>query len=113
MPTYEYKCDACGHEFELFQSIKANPVRKCPRCGKLKVKRLISAGGGLIFKGSGFYITDYRSDGYKQAAGKDKAPAASDASAKDSSPAKDNSPAKSETKTDSKPKGKSKAKAAE
>ncbi len=72
MPTYEYRCDACGHEFEKFQSIKAGPIRKCPECGKLKVKRLISAGAGFIFKGSGFYITDYRSEGYKQAAKSDK-----------------------------------------
>jgi putative FmdB family regulatory protein len=64
MPTYEYKCEACGHAFEKFQSIKAAPIRKCPNCGKKKVKKLISKGAGLIFKGSGFYITDYRSKGY-------------------------------------------------
>jgi putative FmdB family regulatory protein len=68
MPTYEYKCDACGHKFEKFQSITAAPIRKCPECGKNKVKRLIGTGAGLIFKGSGFYITDYRSDAYKNAA---------------------------------------------
>jgi putative FmdB family regulatory protein len=68
MPTYEYKCEACGHEFEKFQSIKAAPVRKCPHCGKNRVKRLISAGAGMIFKGGGFYITDYRSEAYKSAA---------------------------------------------
>ena len=72
MPTYEYKCNACEHEFELFQSIKAASVRKCPECGKLKVKRLIGIGSGVIFKGSGFYQTDYRSDSYRQAAEKDK-----------------------------------------
>jgi len=72
MPTYEYKCQACDHEFELFQSIKASAVRKCPECGKLKVKRLIGIGAGVIFKGSGFYQTDYRSDSYKKAAEKDK-----------------------------------------
>ena len=60
MPTYEYKCDACDFRFERFQPITAKPIRKCPHCGKSKVKRLISAGGGMIFKGSGFYITDYR-----------------------------------------------------
>src|ERR1700712_596864 len=70
MPTYEYKCDACGHAFEKFQSIMAAPVKKCPVCGKNKVRRLISAGAGMIFKGSGFYITDYRSEGYKDAAKK-------------------------------------------
>src|SRR5438128_2267758 len=68
MPTYEYACDACGHKFEEFQSIKAKPVTVCPVCKKRKVKRLISAGAGFIFKGSGFYITDYRSEGYKAAA---------------------------------------------
>jgi putative FmdB family regulatory protein len=68
MPTYDYQCEACGNRFEKFQSITAAPIRKCPKCGKNKVKRLISAGAGLIFKGSGFYITDYRSEGYKSAA---------------------------------------------
>jgi putative FmdB family regulatory protein len=59
MPTYEYECTACGHRFELFQKITEQPFGKCPKCNK-KAKRLISAGSGLIFKGSGFYITDYR-----------------------------------------------------
>src|SRR5437870_792769 len=68
MPTYEYACNACGHRFEEFQSIKAKPTTVCPECGKRKVKRLISAGAGFIFKGSGFYITDYRSESYKTAA---------------------------------------------
>lgn len=65
MPTYDYICDACGHRFEKFQSITAAPIRKCPACRKSKVRRLIGTGAGLIFKGSGFYITDYRSDSYK------------------------------------------------
>jgi len=60
MPTYEYVCEACGHEFERFQKISADPVRKCPECGRRKVRRRISAGGGLVFKGPGFYATDYR-----------------------------------------------------
>jgi putative FmdB family regulatory protein len=64
MPTYEYKCDACGHAFEQFHSMTAAPIRKCPACKKLKVKRLIGTGAGLIFKGSGFYITDYRDQSY-------------------------------------------------
>jgi putative FmdB family regulatory protein len=68
MPTYEYKCKACEHEWDEFQSISAKPTRKCPECGKLKAERLISAGGGLIFRGSGFYLTDYRSDSYKKGA---------------------------------------------
>ena len=72
MPTYEYLCEACGHEFELFQTMSASVKRKCPDCGKLKLKRLIGAGAGVIFKGSGFYQTDYRSDSYKKAAEADK-----------------------------------------
>jgi putative FmdB family regulatory protein len=72
MPTYEYQCNACDHSFELFQSIKARSVRKCPECGKLKVKRIIGIGAGVIFKGSGFYQTDYRSESYRKAAEKDK-----------------------------------------
>ena len=70
MPTYEYLCDECGHEFEEFQSITAKALRKCPQCKKLKLKRLIGTGAGIIFKGNGFYETDYRSDSYKK--GKDK-----------------------------------------
>ncbi len=65
MPTYDYECDACDHTFELFQSITAKHIRKCPECGKLKVKRLIGTGSTIIFKGSGFYQTDYRSEEYK------------------------------------------------
>ena len=68
MPTYEYKCDACSHAFEQFHSMTADPIRKCPACKKLKVKRLIGTGAGLIFKGSGFYITDYRDQSYKDKA---------------------------------------------
>jgi len=70
MPTYQYKCPACGHEFEEFQSIKDAPIETCPACGE-KTRRIISGGAGLIFKGSGFYITDYRSDSYNKAAKKD------------------------------------------
>jgi putative FmdB family regulatory protein len=66
MPTYDYRCDSCGHNFELFQSIKAEPEKRCPKCGADTARRVIGAGGGLIFKGSGFYITDYtRSKDYK------------------------------------------------
>src|SRR3954469_8529542 len=68
MPTYEYQCEACGHRFEKFQSIKAPPIRKCPSCGKNQVKRLLSTGAGIIFKGSGFYITDYRDPSYHEKA---------------------------------------------
>ena len=72
MPTYDYECGACGHRFELFQLITARAVRKCPACGKLKVRRLIGSGAGIIFRGSGFYQTDYRSKSYNKAAEKDK-----------------------------------------
>ncbi len=68
MPTYEYKCNNCGHAFEKFHSIMAAPIKKCPECGKNAVERLISAGGGIIFKGSGFYITDYRDSAYNDKA---------------------------------------------
>ena len=73
MPTYDYVCNGCGAEFEEFQSITAAPLRKCPHCGARKLKRLIGTGAGIIFKGSGFYETDYRSDSYKQAAKADTA----------------------------------------
>jgi len=72
MPTYDYVCKNCEHEWEFFQSIKANPIRKCPSCGKLRAKRIIGPGAGIIFKGSGFYQTDYRSDSYRKAAAADK-----------------------------------------
>ena len=71
MPTYEYKCLDCGIQFERFQGITEDPIQECPECSG-QTKRLIGAGAGLIFKGSGFYITDYRSDGYKESAKKDK-----------------------------------------
>ncbi|AQT70253.1 putative regulatory protein, FmdB family [Anaerohalosphaera lusitana] len=67
MPTYDYVCESCGHAFEKFQSITAKPAKKCPECGKMKLNRLIGSGAGVIFKGTGFYETDYRSDSYKQA----------------------------------------------
>lgn len=72
MPTYDYRCSKCDHEWELFQSIKAEPEKKCPACGKKAAKRVIGAGAGILFRGSGFYLTDYRSDGYKKAAAADK-----------------------------------------
>jgi len=103
MPTYEYVCEKCGHEFEAFHSISAAPLKVCPedlcarkKWGRGKVKKKVSAGAGLLFKGSGFYITDYRSEGYKQAAKKDSA-----APAGESKPAKTeakSAPAKKETK---------------
>jgi putative FmdB family regulatory protein len=85
MPTYEYQCEKCKKSFECFQSMKDEPLKTCPKelCrrktwGKGKVKRQLGTGAGLIFKGSGFYITDYRSEGYKAAAKSDKAAAKSD-----------------------------------
>ena len=92
MPTYDYECDACGHEFELFQSISAPVKRKCPKCSKLKLRRLFGTGAAVVFKGSGFYETDYRSDSYKKGAEKEK-------KASDKKKSSDTSSAK---KTDSK-----------
>ena len=89
MPTYDYECNACDHQFELFQGINDPIKRKCPECGRLKLQRLFGTGAAVVFKGSGFYETDYRSDGYKQAA----------KAAKESSSTSDNS-AKSDKKSD-------------
>ena len=75
MPTYEYVCKACGHEFELFQSMKDGPKRKCPQCGKNTLERKIGTGAAVLFKGSGFYQTDYRSEAYRKSAESDKKPA--------------------------------------
>ncbi len=72
MPTYEYKCGNCDHLMEAFQSITASPKKKCPECGKLKLQRLMGIGSGVIFKGSGFYETDYRSENYKKGAESEK-----------------------------------------
>jgi len=94
MPTYEYRCMKCGHKFEEFQSMSAEPLDTCPKCGG-PAERIISGGAGLLFKGDGFYITDYRSSGYKKDAKKD-APTSSDS--------------KSESKTESKSEPKPKAK---
>lgn len=99
MPTYDYVCKSCEHEWELFQSIKANPKRKCPECGKLKAKRIIGPGAGIIFKGSGFYQTDYRSSAYKKAAEADKS---AQKKSQEGSESKSSSETKSESKSDSK-----------
>jgi len=72
MPTYDYQCDACGHAFELYQGINEPKKKKCPKCKKLKLRRLIGTGAAIVFKGSGFYQTDYRSESYKKAAAADK-----------------------------------------
>ena len=94
MPTYEYRCDACGHELEEFQSMSPKPLKKCPECGKSKLKRLIGIGAGVIFKGSGFYETDYRDKSYSKDAKADKESAKTAEST--------SSDSKSETKTDTK-----------
>jgi putative FmdB family regulatory protein len=113
MPTYDYSCDACRHEFEVFEPITAQPQRKCPKCKKHKLRRLFGAGAGLIFKGSGFYQTDYRSDSYKKAVEAEKPKTDSPASSSDSStktetpksePAKTESKSSGESKSESKPK---------
>ena len=98
MPTYDYNCDACDHKFEVFESIMAQPQKKCPKCKKNKLRRLFGAGAGLVFKGSGFYQTDYRSEGYKKAAAADK-------------PAESTSSSDSGSKSESKPAAESKPKA--
>ena len=85
MPTYDYVCDGCGHAFELFQSM-TDPVKKtCPKCSKKKLRRLIGAGGAIVFKGSGFYKTDYRSESYKKGAAADSGGGTSDSGKKSDS----------------------------
>ncbi len=95
MPTYDYACDACDHEFELFQQISDPVKKKCPECGKLKLRRLFGTGAAVVFKGSGFYETDYRSESYKK--GEEKAKKAketkSDDKKSDSKKATDKKPA--------------------
>jgi putative FmdB family regulatory protein len=93
MPTYEYECTKCAHRFEKFQSMSAEPIKTCPKCKK-KVRRLIGKGAGIIFKGGGFYETDYRSASYQKKAESEKK-----SSTPDSKSDKSKSPAK-ETKTD-------------
>ncbi len=96
MPTYDYECESCGHQFEQFQSITARPTRKCPECGKMKLRRLIGAGAGVIFKGSGFYQTDYRSESYKQGEKSEK----KSSTDKDTTKKKDETKAKDSKSTD-------------
>jgi putative FmdB family regulatory protein len=100
MPTYDYECDACEHKFEHFQGINDPVLKKCPECGKNKLRRLIGAGGAVVFKGSGFYQTDYRSDSYKKkAAAEGKA---SEGGSSSDSKGESKSAAKSESKPESK-----------
>jgi putative FmdB family regulatory protein len=104
MPTYDYLCGKCGHQFEKFQSITAGNLKKCPECGKMSLHRLIGAGSGIIFKGSGFYETDYRSENYNS--GKSNAKAKTDTKKSDKKETKKadkkSSPKKSETKSSKK-----------
>lgn len=95
MPTYDYECDACGHLFEEFQSFSEAQLKKCPKCKKSKLRRLFGTGSAILFKGSGFYETDYRSDTYKNAAKADK-----ESSTKSDAPAKSDTPSKDSTSTD-------------
>jgi len=90
MPTYQYRCPECGHEFEEFQSMTEKAIEVCPKCGG-KTKRLISGGAGIIFKGSGFYETDYRSGSYRRDAQKEKTDSAVSSSDSSSTTAKPDS----------------------
>jgi len=107
MPTYEYKCESCGYEFERFQSITAKPIRRCPKCSKTSVRRLIGIGAGVIFKGSGFYQTDYRSESYKKAAEKEKSTTTKDTDKKETKA--ENKETKSGEKTETTTKDKKKS----
>jgi len=104
MPTYDYQCKNCQHTWELFQSIKAAPVKKCPECGKNQAQRMIGPGAGIIFKGSGFYITDYRSDSYKKAAAAEGKSSDGGKGGAGSSKSESTASAKPEKKNSSKPK---------
>jgi putative FmdB family regulatory protein len=92
MPTYDYVCDACDHSFEHFQSITEPVLKKCPKCKKAKLRRLLGAGAAVMFKGSGFYQTDYRSESYRKAASADKPSDGGGAGAKSESKSSDAKP---------------------
>jgi putative FmdB family regulatory protein len=94
MPTYEYVCNECEHQFEEFQSMKDELLKDCPKCKKSELKRLIGSGAGIIFKGSGFYCTDYRSDNYNNAKKKAKVAKSSSSTKKESKKATATKPAK-------------------
>jgi putative FmdB family regulatory protein len=96
MPTYDYVCGACQHRFEEFQSITAEALKKCPKCGREELRRLIGPGAAIVFKGSGFYATDYRSSSYRSAAASDNGSSSSGSNGK-SSGGKTSSSAKSKS----------------
>jgi putative FmdB family regulatory protein len=97
MPTYEYRCPECGTDFEKFQKMSDPPVAECPSCGA-NAERRLSGGAGFLFKGSGFYITDYRGEGYKKAAEADKGGGSSSSSSESKGASSDAKPAQSESK---------------
>lgn len=105
MPTYEYSCTACGHEFERFESITAAPDKKCPKCNKKKGERRISGGGGFLFKGTGFYVTDYKKSpaGGGGESGKPAAAHSCDGSCSHGGGGEKKTETKTESKTESKP----------
>tara|TARA_R110000868_G_scaffold241497_3_gene496697 strand:+ start:415659 stop:416072 length:414 start_codon:yes stop_codon:yes gene_type:complete len=107
MPTYDYRCNACGHEFELFQAMSAGVKKKCPECGKLALERLIGIGAAVMFKGSGFYETDYRSDSYKKGAEAEKKSKDTTTETKSETKPQSKSDSKTETKSEKKTESKS------
>ena len=111
MPTYEYICRACGHEFEEFQSIKADPIAVCPKCRKRKVERKIGTGGAVIFKGGGFYETDYRSESYRSGADAEKKAGEAKPDAAGTSKPETKAESKAESKAGSKAESKAESKA--
>jgi putative FmdB family regulatory protein len=109
MPTYDYECDACHHKFEIFQNMSDELLTKCPKCKKKKLRRLFGAGAAVMFKGSGFYQTDYRSDSYKKSAAAEKTASEPAASFSDTKSSETKSETKSESKSaESKPAAESK-----
>ena len=107
MPTYDYKCDACGHDWELYQSMNDSPLKKCPKCKKNKAKRLLGLGAGIIFKGSGFYETDY-----KTKSGKEKKENSSAGESSDSSKSTENKSSNDKKDTSAKTKSSKKSQSA-
>jgi putative FmdB family regulatory protein len=110
MPTYDYLCDACQHKFEVFQGMNDALKKKCPECGKAKLRRLFGTGGAIMFKGSGFYKTDYRSDSYKSSAAADKPPSESKGDSKSESKPSESKSSDSGSSSSGKSDGKSSSK---